>query len=141
MIREEGGGPFYRIQKRRKSHIKPMWNSYLTKSNISATSSKVSLLPFGCTKSSAIHNAINLLAGISKSGGNKIDISSCKRTNPHVSYRGYWTKVAAGHDRTVDRSTVNHSSMVASLCESASANFTISSGKPLHLFAISSFSF
>ena len=40
VIREEGGGggggggAFYRIQKRRKSHIKPMWDSYLTKSNI-----------------------------------------------------------------------------------------------------------
>ena len=26
-----GGGSFYRIQKGRKSHIKPMWDSYLTK--------------------------------------------------------------------------------------------------------------
>ena len=32
-FREEGGWPFYRKQKRRKSHIKPMWDSYLTKSN------------------------------------------------------------------------------------------------------------
>ena len=31
MFKEEGGGPFYRIQKRRKSHIKPMWDSYLLK--------------------------------------------------------------------------------------------------------------
>ena len=38
-------------------------------------------------------------------------------------------------------STVDHSSMVASLCESASANFTISSGRPPHLLTILSFSF
>ena len=31
--------------------------------------------------------------------------------------------------------------MVASLCESSSANFTISNGSPPHLFVISSFSF
>ena len=33
-LREEEGGPLYRKQKGGKSHIKPMWDSYLEKNNI-----------------------------------------------------------------------------------------------------------
>ena len=32
-LEKREGGPLYRNQKRGKSHIKPMWDSYLTKSN------------------------------------------------------------------------------------------------------------
>ena len=36
MIREEEGGPLYRNQRGGKSHIKPMWDSYLEKTTASS---------------------------------------------------------------------------------------------------------